>query len=288
MNPTVYLNGEWLPLEAAKVSVLDRGFIFGDGVYEVVPVYGGHPFRLDGHLDRLDRSLAAIRLANPLPRATWQDVLQRLVQENGGGDQSLYVHVTRGVARRDHGFPPADTPPTLFAMSSPLTPPPAELLARGIAAITVEDIRWKYCHIKAIALLPNILLRQQALDVGAHEAILVRDGQVTEGAASNVFVVERGVITTPPKGELLLPGITRDLVVELAREHGLALEEAPIEAARLRQVDELWVTSSTKEVLPVTQLDDQPIGDGRPGPVWQNMIALYQACKARLRSGAER
>lgn len=280
---TVFLNGDFLPSDQACVSVLDRGFVFGDGVYEVIPVYGGRLFRLGEHLNRLDHSLEGIRLENPLSHEKWREILERLVVANGGGDQSLYLQVTRGVARRDHAFP-RNVTPTVFAMSSPLGAPAPELRA-GIGAITLEDIRWKLCNIKAIALLPNILLRQQALDQGAAEAIMIRDGEVTEGSAANVFIVADGTVITPPKSNLLLPGITRDLVVELCHRNGIACEERPIDEEALRGADEVWVTSSTKEVVPVVRLDGAPVGSGRPGPVWERMVEIYQAYKEAFRRG---
>jgi D-alanine transaminase len=283
-DSTVFLNGRFLPAREATISVLDRGFLFGDGVYEVIPVYGGRPFRLEPHLDRLDHSLSGIRLANPLPHARWREVLSELVSRNEGEDQSIYLQVTRGAALRDHGFP-ADAEPTVFAMSSPLKPVPEQTRREGINAITVEDIRWRHCDIKAIALLPNVLLRQRALDQGAAEAILVREGEVTEGAASNVFVVRKGEIRTPPKGNLLLPGITRDLVVELCRGDGLDCREAPLLEEDLREADEIWITSSTKEVVPVTRLDGVPVGEGIPGPMWERVIGLYHDYKAAFRRG---
>lgn len=279
----VYLNGSFMPAVEAKISVLDRGFIFGDGVYEVIPVYGGRLFRLPHHLDRLDHSLEGIRLANPLPHDRWQALLEELVERNGGGDQSLYLQVTRGVAERDHGFPP-DTEPTVFAMSNALSPV-SETLRAGISAVTVEDFRWKLCHIKAIALLPNILLRQQAVDAGAAEAIMLRDGFVTEGTASNIFIVNNGVVLTPPKSNLLLPGVTRDLVVELCRNNAVPCVEAALSEMQLREADEIWLTSSSKEIVPITRLDDQPVGAGIPGPLWQRLIGLYQDYKQAFREG---
>lgn len=279
-----YLNGEFLPLEQARVSVLDRGFLFGDGVYEVLPVYGRRLFRLEHHLQRLDQSLAGIRLANPLPAEAWQGLLEEVIARNAEFEQSVYLQITRGAAKRDHAFP-RGVAPTVFAMSNPLAPMPAYVKERGVAAIMLEDIRWRYCHIKAIALLPNILLRQQALDVGADEAILIRDGEVTEGAASNVYIVRDGTLTTPPKGPFLLPGVTRDLVLELAAAHDIPCREVPVTRAQLMEADEVWLTSSTKEVLPVTRLDGQPVGDGLPGPLWKRMIELYQGYKDAFRRG---
>jgi Branched-chain amino acid aminotransferase/4-amino-4-deoxychorismate lyase len=280
----VYLNGSFLPVHEARVSVMDRGFLFGDGVYEVIPVYGGRAFRLEHHLQRLGLSLQGIRIGNPLDQAQWSDILTALIRQNGGGDQSLYLQVTRGVApRRDHAFP-AGVQPTVFAMSTPLTEPEAAVQS-GISAVTVTDIRWQLCNIKAITLLPNVLMRQQAIDAGAAEAILLRDGNATEGSASNVFIVRDGVVLTPPKSNLLLPGITRDLAVELCHANHIPCREADISAAQLRSADEVWVTSSTREVVPVTQLDGQPIGNGRPGPLWQRVSALYSAYKQDFRAG---
>ena len=285
MNESIiYLNGEFLPLEEAKIPVLDRGFIFGDGVYEVIPCYGGRLFRLEEHLRRLQHSLDGIRLRNPLTPAEWKEMLQRLAEANPAEDQSLYLQVTRGVAGRDHRFPEKSTP-TVFAMSKPLPPAPPELLERGVAAITLPDIRWQCCHIKAISLLPNVLLRQQALEAGADEAILLRDGEATEGAASNLFIVEAGVLITPPKDHRLLPGITRDLVVELARDAGIPCQERTVTESELRAAQEIWITSSTREILPVTRLDDTAVGKGRPGEMWRRMYQLYQRYKERLRTG---
>ncbi|WP_018233679.1 D-amino acid aminotransferase [Thioalkalivibrio thiocyanodenitrificans] len=280
----VYLNGHYLPESEARVSVLDRGFLFGDGVYEVVPAYGGRLFRLEQHLDRLDRSLAAVRIMPPLDRAGWTRMLTELLARNPGGDRSVYLQVTRGAARRDHAFP-EDASPTVFAMVNPLQPGDPALLETGVAAVTMPDTRWARCDIKAITLLANILARQQAVEAGATEAILVRAGRAIEGAASNLFVVGDGVIVTPPKDQSLLPGITRDLVVELAEAHNVPLMETPVTEADLRAAEEIWLTSSTKEILPVTRLDDRPVGDGRPGPVWARMMKLYQDYKQQLREG---
>ena len=283
---TVYLNGSFLPDDEACVPVLDRGFIFGDGVYEVIPAYGGHLFRLEQHLERLDNSLAGIRLENPMSHAKWSEVLNEVIQRNANGqDQSVYLQVTRGVAKRDHAFPD-QVEQTVFVMSNPMGAVPDTLMQNGISAITHEDIRWRYCHIKSIALLPNTLMRQAARDAGAAEAILFRDDQITEGAASNVFIVKNGTILTPRKDECLLPGITRDLILEIASDAGLACNEADITIEQLRDADEIWVTSSTKEILPVTQLDRTPVGDGTPGSAWRDMLDRYQQHKKLLRDGS--
>jgi len=279
----VYLNGKYLPEQDACISVTDRGFIFGDGVYEVIPAYGGQLFRLDEHLQRLQNSLEAIRLHNPHLVLQWHSILGELVDKNGGGDLSVYLQVTRGPAKRDHALP-QNTQPTVFAMANPLTPPDKQSLKDGIKAITTPDYRWLNCHIKATSLLPNVLLRQMAIDAGASEAILIRNNEATEGAASNLFIVENNVLITPPKGPFLLPGITRDLILELARQHHISCEETEISKQRLSKADEIWMTSSTKEILPVTQLDGSPVGNGKPGAMWSRMVDLFQAFKQSLRA----
>jgi D-alanine transaminase len=280
-----YLNGEFLSREKACVPVMDRGFLFGDGVYEVIPVYSGRLFRLDQHLQRLAGSLDAIRLGNPLDNTGWRNLLEQLVERNGGGDLSVYLQVTRGAApTRDHAFP-AGVPPTVFMMSSPLSAGLDIDSEPGIHAVTLDDIRWDFCNIKAITLLPNVLLRQQAIDAEAAEAILVRDGFATEGAASNLFIVRHGLLVTPPKSPSLLPGITRDLILELAANHGIPYREADITQAELNSADEVWLTSSTREISPVTRLDDRRVGDGKPGPLWQRMIRLYQDYKRAVGIG---
>ena len=280
----VFLNGEFLPLDQARIPVLDRGFLFGDGVYEVIPAYGGRLFRLEQHLDRLGNSLRAIRIEQPHGHGEWRQILERLLAANDGSDQSIYLQVTRGAhTKRDHAIPPG-LQPTVFAMATPIAAPNPAIAERGIHAVTREDIRWHRCDIKAVTLLAAVLLRQEAADEDAMEAILVRDGLATEGAASNLFIVQDGVIVTPPKGADLLPGITRDLVLELAVKEGLAHREVPITREQLEQADEVWLTSSTREVMPVTRLDGRSVGDGRPGPVWRRMSALYRAYKEHLRT----
>lgn len=282
----VYLNGKYLPEDQALVSVLDRGFVFGDGIYEVIPVYGRQPFRLPQHLERLNNSLTAIRMHDPLDAAQWTGLLANLIRFNPWtGDQSVYIQITRGPARRDHAIP-KETRPTLFAMCNPIIPPDSALLTRGVNVVTLEDIRWKYCHIKAITLLPNILLRADAGEHGATDAILLRNGIVTEGTASNVFAWIGGRLLTPPKSSYLLPGITRDLVLEIAQQHGVVAVEQDLTANDLRAAEEIWLTSSTKEILPVTQLDGQPVGTGVPGAHWRAMLAWYQDYKASLREAS--
>jgi D-alanine transaminase len=282
----VYLNGQFIPIEQAKVSVLDRGFLFGDGVYEVIPSYGGHLLRLSEHLQRLQNSLDGIQLKNPLQKEQWLEALQTLLNENEGEDQSVYLHVSRGAApKRDHVFPD-HSEPTVFIMVNELKSASKESLKAGGVAITLDDIRWKACNIKATALLANVLLRQQAKDKGAAEAILIRDGLATEGAASNVFIVLNDVLITPPTSPLLLPGITRDLIIELAEKNNIPCEERDITEVELHSANEVWLTSSTKEILPVIELDGKTVGNGKVGPIWDSMIDIYQTYKIQLRQGA--
>jgi len=282
----VFLNGRFMPAESATIPVFDRGFIFGDGVYEVIPVYGRRLFRLPNHLARLDMSLAAIGLGQPMSHARWAEILEQVVRENDdtGGDMSVYLQVTRGVAPRDHAYP-KNVSPTVFAYAQPLTYPDPAQLRRGVNAVTVPDVRWSRCDIKAIALLPNVMLRQHAVERDAAEAILIRDGVMTEGAASNIFIVEAGHLVTPPKGLFILPGITRDLVVELARAHGIPCTEENVGEARLLAADEVWMTSSTKEIMPIVRINDRPVGSGKPGPLHARLHTLYQEYKRAFRAG---
>jgi D-alanine transaminase len=280
---TVYLNGQFLPPEEARVPVLDRGFIFGDGVYEVIPVYSRRPFRLAEHLRRLQHSLDGIRLTNPHSDPEWASLIQQLVERNEGEDQYLYLHITRGVARRDHAFPNPPVPPTVFIMSNPLPAPPSATLRAGVCAVTAADNRWLRCDIKSIALLPNVLLRQAAVDAGCAETILIRDNSfMTEGAASNIFVVKNGTLLAPPKDNLMLPGITYDVILEIAQANGIPCQVRRIGMAEVFDADELLLTSSTKEVLPITRLDGQPVGSGEPGPMFERMHALYQTFKREV------
>ena len=278
MSEIVYLNGEFMPLEKACVPVLDRGFIFGDGVYEVIPVYSRRPFRLREHLQRLQHSLDGIRLANPMSESEWGKLIGEIIARNSGEDQSVYFQVTRGVARRDHAFP-KNVKPTVFMMSNPLVTPPAELVDNGVHAVTATDFRWLRCDIKSIALLGNCLLRQAAVDAGATEALLFRDGYLTEASASNVFIVRDGTLLAPPKNHLMLPGITYDVVIELARAHGVPVEIREIPEHEVKSADEIWITSSTKEVLAVTTLDERTVGSGKPGPLFRKIHGLYQDFK---------
>ncbi|HYE89873.1 MAG TPA: D-amino acid aminotransferase [Terriglobales bacterium] len=277
----VFLNGKVLPIDEAKVPVLDRGFIFGDGVYEVVPVYSRVAFRFEEHLARLERSLGEIAIRNPYTRAQWRDIVYRIVDAQPFDDQGVYFQVTRGVAKRDHALP-KNIEPTVFVMSNPLVPPPAEAVDKGGRAITAQDFRWLRCDIKSTSLLGNCLLRELSAVSGATETILFREGRLTEASASNVFIVKDGTIATPPKGNLILPGITYDVVIELARANSLALDLREVTEAQVRGADEVWVTSSSKEVFPIVELDGSPVGAGKPGPVFRRMYQLYQDFKAKV------
>lgn len=278
---SVYLNDHFMPLADAKVSALDRGFVFGDGVYELVPVYSRKPFRLEEHLRRLQHSLDGIRLANPHGVARWRELIEQLIALQDFDDQSVYLQITRGVAPRDHAFPPG-VPPTVFMFAQPLVSATGAQKAAGVCAITAPDIRWGRCDIKAISLLANVLARQQAVDAGCAETVMLRDGFLSEGAASNIFVVKNGVLLAPPPSNLILTGITYDVVLELAAAHGIPAELRAISEAELRSADELWMTSSTKEIMPIVKLDGMPVGAGVPGPLARQMDALYQDFKHQV------
>jgi D-alanine transaminase len=280
VQPIVHLNGQFLPLAEAKISVLDRGFIFGDGVYEVVPVYARTPFRMPHHLARLQRSMDGIGLANPHTPAQWQRLIAELVALQPFADQSVYLQVTRGVARRDHAFP-KDATPTVFMMANPLPVPTREQVERGVAVITAEDNRWQRCDLKTTSLLGNVLMRQLAAEAGAVETVMFRDGWLTEASASNVLVVLGGTIVAPPKDHLILPGITYDAAFEFAREAGLPVAMRPVAKAEALSADEMWLSSSTKEVLAVTSVDGKPFAGGVPGPVFRKLWQVFQAHKPR-------
>ena len=279
----VFLNGAFLPLNEAKVSVLDRGFLFADGVYEVIPAYAGKLFRLQQHLDRLNSSLAAIRMSPVMSDQQWTDILTRLVEPHNQSDQSVYIQVSRGAGSgRDHKLP-SEYQATTFAMCQTIENNNLAHIAKGVQAITLDDIRWDWCHIKSVALLGNILLKQQATDQNCGEAILLRDGYATEGSASNLFIIKNKQLITPPKSHNLLPGITRDLVLELAMADGIDCIEAEISEQQLSSADEIWLTSSTKEVMPVIELNRQMVGDGKPGELWQRIARRYSNFKNQLR-----
>jgi D-alanine transaminase len=277
--PWCHLNGQRLPLTEARVSPLDRSFLFGDGIYEVIPVYGGKLFRPAAHFTRLDRSAAAIYLTNPHTPAAWQSLLQELVDANGGGDQYTYVQLSRGAEFGRNHAPLPQIAPTVFAYCSPWPIAAERTLREGLVCITADDTRWARCDIKSVALLANVLLRQLAVDANAAETILLRDGELTEGSASTVHIVRAGVVITPMNSTRILPGTTRSVVEELADLLGIARRDARISEAELRSADEIWLAAATREVQPVTRLDNVPVGNGRPGPLWQRMYVAYQDLK---------
>ena len=282
-----YLNGEFSTIDKANISVMDRGFIFGDGIYEVVPVYGGRPFRFAEHMGRLERSLAEIRIPNLLSRDAWRDLVGQLVERHAKSlgqavsslNQLIYIQVTRGVAMRDHAMP-ADIKPTVFAMVNSLKAVPAADLENGVQCVSEEDFRWKKAHIKSTSLLGAVLSRQISADVGATETIMFREGYLSEAAASNVWVVKDGKVFGPPKDNLVLEGIRYGLVAELCQQEGLSFELRRISQAEVLDADELMLSSATKELLPVTRLDERAVGSGKPGPVFKKLYDRYQQAKA--------
>jgi D-alanine transaminase len=287
-----YLNGEFLPLSEAKVPVLDRGFIFGDGLYEFTPVYSGRMFRFAAHLARLKRGMVEIGLTNPYSDKRWQEISQELIDRWPGDvsskDVAIYTHVTRGVAPRDHRFPKG-VQPTVFMSAWKLTQPSDAQFENGVACITMDDYRWGKGHIKSISLLGNVLARQAAEEAGCMETIMFRDGYLTEASACNVFIVRHGQIYAPPKTNYLLGGITDDFVTEVCRANGIGIHIRPIAEWEVRQADEVWLTSSSKEALPVTTLDGKPVGHGaqagKVGPLHKKVRALFHDYKVMLTAG---
>ena len=277
----IYLNGSFVPIEDARVSVLDRGFIFGDGVYEVIPVYSHIPFRLAEHLRRLQKSLDGIQLKNPHTDTEWKKLIEQIIASNEGEDQSLYLHITRGAAPRNHAFP-KEVVPTIFIMSSPSIGASKELIITGVSAITANDNRWSRCDIKAISLLPNVLLRQMASDSDATETLLLRDGFLSEGSASSIFIVKNKILLVPPKSNFTLPGITYDVVLELAVKYQMPYEITEISENDLHSSDEILLASSTKEIMPITLLDGKKVGSGKPGEVFAQLYQLYQNFKISI------
>jgi D-alanine transaminase len=279
--PTVYLNGRFLPIEEARISPLDRGFIFGDGVYEVIPYYAGRGLRAVEHLKRLQRSLDELEIANPYSLDQWQEIIAALIDRNGGGNLGVYIQVTRGVAKRDFP-PPPGLQQTVFMMANPLATPKAEVYEKGIACVSLDDSRWLRCHVKSTALLGAVLLKHEGNKLGADEVVLFRDGYLTESSASNVAAVKGGVLLCPPLDNLILGGITYELVMELARRDGIPLEVRRVHRREVRAADELWIMSSTKEVAPIVTLDGKPVGTGTPGPLFKRMRALFDDYKRSL------
>ena len=280
--PICYLNGSFEPLADARISPLDRGFLFADGAYEVIPVFGGRPFRFGPHFARLARSLEALRMRDPLELDAWRALCGELVARNGGGDQYIYVQVTRGAEYGRNHAPLPEIERTVFAYCAPLPRPSAAQLAQGAACITAADTRWARCDIKSVALLPNVLLRQLSIDAGASETILLRDGWLMEASSSTVHVVVDGEVLTPPNSNLILPGTTRSVVEELLLELGIPHRTTPVAEATLRAADEIWLAAATREITSVTRLDGQPVGSGAPGPVWQRTWRAFQDLIRRL------
>ena len=279
--PICFLNGDFMPLHEARISPLDRGFLYSDGAYEVTPVYGGRPFRFTQHHDRLTRSLREIRMEDPLAREAWRDLYRELIARNDHkGDLYIYVQVTRGAENGRNHAPLPDVPRTVFAFASPWPEGRAGWRENGLPAVTAQDTRWARCDIKSVALLANILLRQLAVDAGASETILLRDGELMEASASTVHVVRDGVLLTPHNSMRILPGTSRSVVEELADELGIARRDASISEAELRSADEIWLAAATREVQPVTRLDGKPVGSGTPGPLWRRIYDAWQKLRA--------
>lgn len=278
--PVCYLNGAYLPLREARISPLDRGFLFADSVYEVLPAFAGRMFRFTEHFDRLAGSLGAIKLRSPHTHEEWREILEELIRRNGSLDMYLYVQVTRGMEYgRNHAFP-LQPKPSVFAMASPLPVLQPELRASGLSAITVEDLRWGRCDIKSTALLANVLMKQQAVEAGAQEAIIVRAGEVLEGSSTSVLIVKNGVLITPPNSHRILPGTTRDAAIELATG-SMPIEIRSVSLEELRAADEVWLAAATRDVLPVTRIDAMPIADGTPGPYWLRIESAFKAARSR-------
>ena len=275
--PVCHLNGSLLPLRDARISPLDRSFLFGDGVYEVIAARRGRARRLASHLARLARSLGEVRIRNPYSEQQWRALIEALTEANGSGDLYVYLQVSRGAEYGRNHAPLPEVEPTVFAFCSPLPVTSTETLERGVACITAEDTRWARCDIKSVSLLANVLLRQQSVEADAAETILLRDGWLTDASSSTVYIVVAQQVCAPPNSNRLLPGTTRSLIEELADAHGIERRSSPVSEAQLRSADEVWLSASTRGVLAVTSLDGQPVGNGRPGPMWQRMRGLIES-----------
>jgi len=278
--PICFLNGEYLPAGEASISPFDRGFLFADAIYEVIPVFDSKVMLADSHLARLGNSLSELRIPNPHTEAEWREIFSMLIQRNGGGDIAIYIQVSRGAETgRDH-FYPDNMQPTVFAMATAITRGEKDL--SGISAITLEDTRWARCDIKSTSLLANIMLRQEARNRGADDTILVKDGNLVEAASASVITVEGDNLVFRPNSTELLPGTTRAYVLELAQGDGFTTTSEIVSEQRLRDADEIWLLSATKGVVPVIELDGKPVGEGKAGKVWQRIHELYEANKAML------
>lgn len=305
--PTCYLNGTYLPLDEARISPLDRGFLYADGVYEVMPVYAGRPFRFEAHCDRLTRSLGEIRMRDPHTREEWHGIIAGLIERNGavdapsgqieragtGGsstgqaartDMYVYWQVTRGAERGRNHAPLPDIPRTVFGFCAPLPVASAATLQSGLKCVTATDTRWARCDIKSVSLLANVLLRQLAADADAAETILLRDGEALEASAAAVHVVVGGELRTPPNSRKILPGTTRGVIEQIAERAGVPFRSVPVSEAELRSADEICLSAATREIQPVTLLDGRPVGSGKPGPVWRRLFDELQRYKQELQS----
>jgi D-alanine transaminase len=278
--PVAWFNGAFMPFGDVRISPLDRAFLFGDAIYEVIPVFAGRAFLLGAHLDRLERSLQALRIRNPETRESWTRIITGLIERNGGGYLAIYLQVSRGAdTGRDHVFPGPDVAPTVFGMASVIPEPHPD--QQGIRAITVPDQRWGRCDIKSTALLANVLARQAAREADAGEALLMRNGELSEGSGSSVLIVEQGRLVRRPGGPEILPGTTTDAVLAAAFALGIGYSDEPIPEQRLRGADEIWIAAATRGVVPVVQLDGRPVGTGAPGPVWRKVARAFEALKRR-------
>lgn len=289
MNNTqniIYLNGFYMPVEEATIPVMDRGFLFGDGVYEVIPVFGNKMLRLDEHLKRLQNSLNRISLTNPHNNEEWGRIFSDLLKKNDGEDRAVYLQISRGVYPERDLTIKAGYPPTIFAMVLQVTPPDIEIVTAGISVITVDDFRWGACDIKSTSLVASVMLKQQAVAADVEDAILIKNHMLSEGTASNVFIVKNGVLITPPTGHKLLPGITRDLVIEIAKNNTILVEEREVKEVELYNADEIWMTSSTREIAPVISLNGEAVATGAAGEMWKRVMDLYQRYKQQLRDGS--
>ncbi|MBL7002649.1 MAG: aminotransferase class IV [Gammaproteobacteria bacterium] len=285
MTKTVYLNGEFLPINEAKISVLDRGFLFGEGVYEAIPVYNGKLFRTTEHLNRLHKSLEGIAMSVKFDEAHWTPIFEQLIEKNGGGNQALYLQVTRGTMEsRNHSWD-IDIQPNIFLMSLASKYPDPDAQELGVKAITLDDIRWKFCNLKTTSLLANTLLHQQATDKDAVEAILIRDGNAIEGSASNIFIVKDEMLITPPEGNHMLSGITREVILELCQKYKILYRVTHITEDELHSADEVWICASTKEIVPITTLNQHAVGKGVPGPLWHTVIKHFKEYRQSLMQG---
>jgi D-alanine transaminase len=280
--PLCYLNGQYVPIEEARISPFDRGFLYADGVYEVMPVYAGRPFRFQAHVDRMARSLREIRMEDPHTREEWRDIIAKLIEPNGAVDQYVYWQVTRGAPLERNHAPLPVMPRTVFAFVSPFPRASAEAVENGVACVTAQDTRWARCDIKSVSLLANVLLRQLAVDANASETILLSDGELTEASSSAVHVVVNGEIRTPPNSWAILPGTTRGAVEKMADRLGIPHRAVKITEGELRGADEIWLSAAVREMSAVTRLDGKPVGEGKVGALYKRIREAFEQYKQEL------